>query len=122
MIRTFGFPIAAILLALTTTKSKDPWSLIIVKGIIVGCVVVFSVIISLVGGMCEWETYKTLFENKQNPTTKIVHRSSNCGAFDTTPYYKVCKIKEITPFFILATEIDTNQINKNEWIRIENKK
>jgi hypothetical protein len=121
-----GFPIAAILLTLTWIKRKDRLSLFMAKIILAICVAVISGIIAgivLFSDMCAWTTRKTLFENKQNSSIKIVLRSYGCGATDSSyPTYETFKIREITSDIIWgATEIDTNQINKNEWRRIEDK-
>jgi len=126
-IRFYGFPIAATLLILTgMIKRKHTLCLIVTKIILATCIAVFSffvMIIVLFGSMCAWTTDKVFFENKRNPSIKIVQRSFGCGATDSTPAtIKVFKIREITSDLIWVTEIDTTQIDKSEWIRIENKK
>jgi len=127
MIRFYGFPIAATLLILTgMMKRKHTVTLIVTKAIIAICIAIFSFFIAaifLLGGVCGWITdNKMFFENKQNPSIKIVMRSFDCGAFDSSyPDFKAYKVRKITKDFIWATKIDTNQINKNEWIRVESK-
>ena len=124
MIRFCGFPIAAVLSVLTWIKSKDTSYIVVGKIILAVCVAVVSwgvSVIALLGGVCGYITDNVFFENKQKPSIKIVQRHYDCGAFDSDyPTYKIFKIKEITSDFIWATEIDTNKIDKNEWIRIEN--
>ena len=124
MIRVISFPIAATLTVLTgMLKCHHNLKFIIVKIIIaVGVAYLSSIIsaIALFGSMCAWSTDKVFFESKQNPSITIVQRSLDCGAFDSShPVGIVFKIRRITPNFIWAPKIDTAQIDKNEWIRIE---
>ena len=125
MIRFYGFPVAAVLSVLTWIKRKEWLPAIFIKIVLAICVAVVSgviTIIALLGNMCAWTTDKVFFENKQNSSIKIVQRGFGCGATDSDyPTYKTFKIREITSDFIWATKIDTNKIDKNEWIRIENK-
>lgn len=80
-------------------------------------------VMTLFAGMCDWTTDKIFFKNKQNSSIKIVQRSFGCGATDSSPAtLKVFKVREITPYLIWVTSIDTNQINKVDWKRIENNK
>jgi hypothetical protein len=77
--------------------------------------------IVLLGSTCAWTTDKVFFENKQNSSVKIVQRHFGCGATDSSyPTVKVFRVREITSDLIWVTEIDTTQIDKSEWIRIEN--
>jgi len=126
MVRFYGLPIAATLLILTgVIKRKHTLTLIMIKVILAICVAVFSTVIAMIallGSTCAWTVDKVLFENKQNISIKIVQRNYDCGATDSSrPNPKIFKVREITPDFIWATKIDTTEINKNEWIRTENK-
>ncbi|MBL7800688.1 MAG: hypothetical protein JNL95_08170 [Chitinophagales bacterium] len=122
-IRFYGFPIT-IILTLTGTIKKDDSSGVIVTKIVMTIFIsafsVFVMFIMLFAEMCDWSTDKVVFVNKQNPSTKIVQRSFGCGATDSSPEtIKVFKIREITPYFIWVTNIDTNQINKSEWTSLK---
>ena len=124
MIRFYGLPIAAALLILTgMIKRKHTLSIIVTKIILTIFVAVFSFYISVIdlfGNMCSSTTHKVFFENKQNPSIKIVQRSYGCGAIDSSPSVPlVFKVREITSNLIWVTDIDTTQIDKSEWIRIE---
>jgi hypothetical protein len=45
-----------------------------------------------------------------------------CGVIDgDDSCYKVCEVKNITPCFILAIDIDTTKINRQIWQRVSNK-
>ena len=125
-LRFYGFPIAIMLSLTGTIKKKDESGQIAVKVFLTFCVSAFSVFImfmTLFSGMCDWTTNKVFFENKQNTSIKIVQRDFGCGATDSSPAtIKLFKIKEITPLLIWVTDIDTNQINKSEWSRIQNLK
>ncbi len=123
-IRFYGIPIAIMLTLTGTIKSKDTSGSIATKIFLTICVSAFSIFImfmTLFAGMCDWTTDKIFFENKQNSSIKIVQRSFGCGATDSSPAtLKVFKVREITPYLIWVTSIDTNKINKDEWKRIEN--
>lgn len=123
-IRFYGFPIAIMLTLTGTIKSKDTSGIIATKIFLTICVSVFSifvVVMTLFAGMCDWTTDKVFFENKQNSSIKIVQRSFGCGATDSSPAtLKVFKVREFTPYLIWVTSIDSNQINKSEWTRMEN--
>ena len=119
----YGFPIAVSVLILTgMIKRRHSLGFIITKIVlaIVGYVgSVFVITIMLFAAMCGWTTDKVFFENKQNPSTKIVQRRFGCGAGDSSPAtIKVFKIREISSDFIWATKIDTTKIDKSEWVRI----
>ena len=122
-IRFYGIPIAIILTLTGTIKNKDTAGTVTIKvfaTIVISLFSVFVMVMTLFAGMCDWTTENVIFENKLNPSTKIVQRSFGCGATDSSPAtLKVFKVKEITPFLIWTTTIDTNQINKSEWTRIE---
>jgi len=121
-----GFVIAGIVFILTRKiERKHTSNLIVVKIVLVFCFLILSFFVMMEVGfnnLCSWTTNKVLFENKQNHSIKIVQRSFGCGATDSSyPIIKEFQIKEFTSDFVLITEIDTNQINKNEWVRIENR-
>ena len=123
-IRGFGFPIAVMLTLTGTIKSNDTFGEIATKVFLTICVSGFSIffmVMTLFTGMCDYSTDKVLFENKKNSSIKIVQRSFGCGATDSSPAtLSIFKVKEITPYLIWVTSIDTNQINKSDWISIEN--
>ena len=125
-IRFYGFPITIILTLTGTIKKKDTTGTIATKvltTIVISVVSIFIMVMTLFAGMCDWTTDIVFFENKLNPSIKIVQRSFGCGATDSSPAtLKVFKVKEITPYLIWTTSIDTNQINKYEWTRIEQPK
>lgn len=122
-IRFYGFPICIILTLTGTIKRQDTSGIVTTKVLTTLLISGFSVFImfmTLFAGMCDWTTYKVFFENKQNPSTKIVQRSFGCGATDSSPAtLKIFKIREFTPYFICVTSVDTTEINKSEWTRIK---
>lgn len=122
-IRFYGFPIAILLTLTGTIKEKDTSGVIATKifgTIFVSAFSVFVMFMTLFAGMCDWTTDKVFFENNKNPTTKIVQRSFGCGATDSSPAtIKLFKVREFTRHLIWITSVDTSQINKNEWTRIE---
>ena len=124
-VRFFGLPIVILLTLFGTLKSKDSTGTKTTKIVLTICISLFSVFIlfmTVFAGMCRWTNNKILFENINNTKTKIVLRDFGCGATDSgSPTYKVCKIKNITPFLIWVTSIDTTKIDRQLWRRAENK-
>lgn len=106
-----------------TIKSKDTWGIIAAKVTLMAVISMLSVVImarSALSEMCDWTTRKAIFENKQNASIKIVERHFGCGATVNSPgTYKAFKVREIAPYLIWVTTIDTNQIDKSEWTRVE---
>jgi hypothetical protein len=122
-IRFFGIPIAIFLILVGTIKRIDTSGIIATKiftAMIISAFAVFIMFMTVFAGMCDDTTDKVFFENKQRPSTKIVQRSFGCGATDSSPAtMKVSQIREITPYLIWVTSVDTNQIDKSEWNRIK---
>jgi hypothetical protein len=123
--RFFGLPIAILLTLFGTLKAKDSTGTKTSKIVLTICISVFSVFIlfmTVFAGMCRWTNNKILFNNITDKTTKIVLRDFGCGATDSgSPTYKVCKIKSITPLLIWVTAIDTTNIDRQIWQRVDNK-
>ena len=122
----FGLPIAILFTLTGTLKREDTKGTAFAKTI---STILFAflpflfAIATALSGLCSWTTEKILFENKNDKSTKIVLRDFGCGAVDSTsPTPGVFKIKYYTSHFIWVSEIDTNKIDKNLWIRIENKR
>jgi len=122
-IRFYGVPIAIIFTLTGTLKRKETWVEIISKIVltIFACFGSLAIMtIMLFGGMCAWTTDKVLFERKNQLTIKIEERSYGCGATDSGPSKPgVFKVSNFTPYFRYATPIDTNEINKSEWLRVK---
>lgn len=122
--RGFSFPIAVLGTLTGTLKRKDTKGDFLIKIVLTIIAAVFSFyIIALyaLGNLCSYTTSSVFFENKQNSSIKIVERSFGCGAVDGLPSsLHVHKVREISPYLIWVTNIDTNTINKDEWIRIKN--
>lgn len=69
--------------------------------------------------MCGWSIQAKLFENKSNDSI-IAVRDYGCGAFDTDlPTTEIYKIDYFLKYFIRIEKIDTAQIDKTEWVKIE---
>lgn len=120
--RFYGFPIAIILTLTGTVKKGDTSGNVVSKVFLTLLIAAFSVIImfmTLFFEMCDSTTVKVLFENKQNASIKIVERSFGCGATDSSPAtFKIFKIREISSYLIWVTAIDTTQIDKSKWKRV----
>jgi hypothetical protein len=81
--------------------------------------VVFA-FITLTKFLTVWTDAATIYVKKTNPQIKIVSRYLNEGAFGggTEPGdYEIVLERSITPYLKMETLIDTNLINKKEWIK-----
>lgn len=124
-VRFFALPIVILLTLFGTLKKQDSAGTKTTKIVLTICISLFSIFVlfmTMFAGMCRWANNKILFENINNKTTKIVLREFGCGATDSgSPTYKVCKIKNITPFLIWVTSVDTTKIDRQVWQRPESK-
>ncbi|MCW3070774.1 MAG: hypothetical protein JWO44_664 [Bacteroidetes bacterium] len=120
----YGIPLAIVLTLTGTLKQTDtPASATgkIILTLVIAGLSFFVTVIAAFTSMCEWSTHRVCFENKQDPSVKIVEREFGCGVFDSgEPAYKLFKVSEFSPYMIWATEADTNKIDKAEWRRVEN--
>lgn len=120
--RFIAIPVFILFTLTGTVKPKDPGEVIIGKIVltmIAAAVPALMIGASALSNLCGWSTDKILFTNKAHPSVKIGIRSFGCGAVDgTSPTIHVSKIKNVTPFFIHVSDIDTTTINKSEWIRV----
>jgi hypothetical protein len=119
------FPISILLTLSGTIKPNDTGRTMGFKFLLTifttGLFVFMIFATSLGSGMCGWTTIKVLFENKQNHSNKIVKRTFGCGATDSgSPLLKIFEVKEISSYFIWVSEVDTNNIDRTNWARIEN--
>ena len=100
-------------------KTKDFITRIIFNAFYGCCLLIFilfTLFAASMGGYYE----KTIFVSKNNPDEKIILRGSNGGAWDSDfPVYRVIKLTPIIRYFKIVKDIDTNQINMMEWIRVE---
>jgi hypothetical protein len=122
--RFWGLPVAILLTLAGTIKPNNSPTNKTTKIILTFCIAGISVIILILtvfSGMCRWTNNKTLFNNINDNTNKIVLRDFGCGALDSgSPNYKVCKIKNILPSLIWVTDIDTTKIDRQIWQRVDN--
>ena len=125
-----GIPVAVLLtmtrIGFKKNLDKLRIKMIVIKSIIIAiCYIFFSfcyAILSFSFSMCAWSTDDTLFENTSNKSTKIVKRDFGCGATDSSPAtVQIFKITQISPLFIYTSKIDTNKLDKNDWVRIRKK-
>lgn len=123
-IRFWGLPIAILLTLSGTIESNDASVSLggeILATLFAAGISVFFMFMAMFLGMCDWTTDRMFFENKQDRSIKIVERSFGCGATDSgSPIHKIFKMTPVTKYFVWVTEIDTNSIDKSEWVRIEN--
>jgi len=67
-----------------------------------------------------WTEAGTYYVSKKNPDVQIISRYINEGAFGggTEPRdYFIVLHRPITPWFKMDTAIDTNKIDKTEWVK-----
>jgi hypothetical protein len=93
-----------------------PWSLLVA----ITFFMVFG-FITLSTFLAVWTEASTIYVSKSNPNVKIISRYLNLGAFGggTSPDdFETVVDRPLTPFFKMETKVDTNRINKQEWIRL----
>ena len=121
-IRFYGIPISILLTlfgSIKTNESKGNIAGKIVVTFIISGLSIFFLFISIFANMCDTTNRKTLFENKQNENLKIIEREYGCGATDSSPpNVSIYKVRQLTKYFIYPTKIDTNDLDKNEWQKI----
>jgi hypothetical protein len=126
----WGMPLAVLLTMTQIGFKKNPDRLkikmMVIKRIIIAicylflffCYAVFSFGFS----MCTWSRGETILENRLNKSVRIVKRDFGCGATDTSPAtVEIFKITQITPLFICVSKVDTNKLEKKDWVRIREK-
>ena len=117
-----GLPIAILLTLTKTIKRTETKSTIVTKTVLTVVAAIIPVLIAFATalGLCTWQTGKTLFNKKDDATTKIVLREFGCGAVDNTaPDCNVVEIKYITSHFMWISAIDTTTMDRTVWSRSE---
>jgi hypothetical protein len=118
-----GFPIAILFTLSGTIKPGDSAGSMGIKFVLtllICGIVLFFMISTTLAGMCNWTTLRELFVNKHDHSVKIVERGFGCGATDGgEPSVRVFKTENMTNYLIWVTPIDTNLIDRYEWIRTE---
>ena len=121
--RFWNLPLAILLTLTGTIKKKDNVTMMAARTgltIIVSGLIAFILFMSVFANMCDWTEREILFRDRKNPGTRIVQREYGCGAWDSgSPIKKVFFIRNVAPFLVWATEIDTAGIDKQRWIRVE---
>jgi hypothetical protein len=120
--RFYGIPIA-ILFTLTGTlrnvKDKMRISAIVIWTIVLSFFSFGFMIFILFANMCSWSTNETYFISKSDNSTSIVSREFGCSATDSgDPKTQTFKVTKINSHLDRVTKLDTNYINKNDWIRV----
>jgi hypothetical protein len=118
----FIIPIAIILTLFGLVKKSREKNYIIQRTIwTLVTAIVFAFIMVSFGPMFLLGSAKitgmTIFENKNNSKIKIVERIDDAGLFGQGPTV-IYKIRPFVPLLIIATKIDTTELDKNEWTRI----
>lgn len=122
-IKIVTIPIAILLTALGIKDGKfNNYDVLIVTIITFGTTIFYYFILLFVTvfDMCDYTNRKTLFQNKSDKNITIISREFGCGAFDSSPNSN--HIEKAYSFLGLIenySRIDTNKINKKEWIRVE---
>ena len=115
-IRFFGIPICILFTLIGTIKSNHKRIDRITFTVLTFGVAIFAFFImigSILSGMCDWSNNETLFVNKENQNIKIIEREYGCGAMDSDiPFIRDFKVNEFSKYFIIATKIDKEKINK----------
>ena len=81
--------------------------------------IIFILVISIFTDMCNWYDDKIIYENK-NGNQKIIIRKYGCGSTDSgPPATEVHHVKYYSTLFISYVEIDTNSIDKTDWLEVK---
>lgn len=121
-IKLYGIPISILLTLTGTLRPKDKTGLIIGKIFATLGVLLIVFIIGIVSmfDLCGWLIDDTLFTKKNDSTEKIQIRHYDCGAVDSDkPNYKIVKIEKIGKYFLYTSKVDTNKIDRNDWVRMK---
>jgi len=119
-IKLYGIPISILLTLTGTLRSKNKTGLIIGKIFATIGVLLIVIIIGFISkfDICGWLIDDTLFTKKNDSTEKIQVRHYDCGAVDSDkPNYRIVKIEKIGKYFLYTSKVDTNKIDKDDWIR-----
>ncbi|MBL3655160.1 hypothetical protein [Fulvivirga sediminis] len=89
--------------------------------IIIGCVITFLIVLvmsnpAIVFGLAPWKSQKIIYRHRLDQQHRIEFQMQDVGALG---YNR--RIVEIKPFlfFHLTEEIDTSNIDKNEWLQVD---
>lgn len=123
--RFWGIPLCIVLTLFGTIKSNDTTSgkigkTVLTFGIVI--VVLFFMVMGKLTTTCYWTDKEVLFISKESDQLKIIKRERRCRAFNNgLPLVKNFKVQESLKYFISATEINIDKIEKSKWRKIENK-
>ena len=119
-----GLPIAAI-------KELRKWfSKLKNKNLVIGLKIIFiclsglyflyAIFFSFGNSFCGNITDKTLYLKRNANSSKIIVRHFDCGATDSGPAdFKIVKVVDIFSIFDFVTKVDTTNIDKTVWIKVE---
>ncbi|NOQ72107.1 MAG: hypothetical protein GQ574_08905 [Crocinitomix sp.] len=100
--------------------SFDRLTSIIVPTVTVAFSIMVGMFFSFVLDMCVSYDREILYEHKYDPNTKIIVREFGCGATDSgPPSVGIYEVSYFTSYFIRSAKIDTNEIDKSNWLRIQ---
>lgn len=129
-LRGIYYLIILILTSITTTivifkrfykPQKDNIYISCLSAFIIGLGTVLTfMILGFLSSLAVWTDAGTIYTNKKDPQLKIVSRYLNEGAFGggtEAGDYEIVLKRQITSFLKIETSIDTNKINRNEWIK-----
>ena len=79
--------------------------------------------IRIFAGMCGWTDERIMFTKATDPNSQIILRGYGCGATDSGyPTYRSFKVKKVAPYLNSVVGIDTAQLDKSVWMRIDYQK
>ena len=122
--RYIAIPVCLLLTLSGTIRKHDNAGIILAKCIgtvLTAVLVLFVMAMAAFGDMCNWDTERILFENKNDRSQKILLRSFGCGATDSSsPLLQVVKATYYTPHLFHLTAIDTTTIDRTVWLPVHN--
>ena|SRR5690606_32704592 len=117
-----AIPLAILLTLFGTIKSEYNLSKtvsIVALTLVISIGSMYFMFLAAFSDLCSYTNVKTIYQLKDDPNTKIMIREFGCGAVDSgPPSVGVHRVQYYTKYFIRTSRIDTNQIDKNQWIKI----
>jgi hypothetical protein len=122
-VRFYVLPSLTLVLLLSTISIKDTSALIhgkVMRAILITACVLFVMVITLFGGMCQWTDNATIFIHRHDERKTVIVRALGCGAWDSSaPVYRTVVVSDLGPWFNVVTAVDTTSLDRSEWVKVD---
>lgn len=113
-------PTAFLLTLFKTLKKGNAWHMGLRTILLTVGAAFFAVLFFMVGffeSLCGSTTNRTLFINRQVPTSGIFLREFGCGAASAGERAEMVRVDTVFRIFIRVREVDTSNLDRDIWIR-----